>query len=72
MNIQKASDIAVITAPNALFERTGDIAIGEAGGCRYEQVGDLHKFSQFAKSKSLRAARVMLKKMRREAFSECP
>lgn len=68
MQIQRAPDIAVITHKGGIFERVGDVACGEFGGVRYEQVGEMHKFSQSAKSKSLRIARVILKTMRLEAF----
>lgn len=69
MQIQKEGEIALITDPRGIFERVDQVAFGEFDGARYEEVGDLHKFSQFAKSKSLRIARVMLKTMRREAFA---
>jgi hypothetical protein len=69
MQIQKSGEIALITDHRGIFERVDQVAFGEFDGARYEEVGDLHKISQFAKSKSLRIARVMLKTMRREAFA---
>ena len=69
MHIQRSPEIAVINHKGGLFERVGEVACGEFDGCRFEQVGDIHKFSQAGKSKSLRIARVTLKTMRREAFA---
>lgn len=69
MQIQRAQDIAVITHKGGLFERVGEVACGEFDCCKFEQVGDIHKFSQTGKSKSLRISRVTLKTMRREAFA---
>lgn len=71
MIVQKAGEVAVITQGFAIFERAGQVAVGECGGVRYEQVGELRKFTQFCRSLSLRKARVMLKTMRREAFAPC-
>lgn len=69
MHIQRAPEITVITHRGGVFERAGEVAIGEFDGCRFEQVGDIHKFSQAGKSRSLRIARVNLKTMRLEAFA---
>ena len=69
MDIYKSGDIAIVQIGSALFERTGEVALGECDGMRYEQVGDIRKFSQFLTSKSRRIARVNLKKMRQEAFA---
>ena len=69
MLIQKSGDIALITDPRGFFERVDSVACGEFDGVRYEQIGGISRFSQTAKSKSLRIARVMLKTMRREAFA---
>jgi len=69
MTVQKVEDIAVITNGRALFERCAEVAVGECDGVRYEQVGELSKFTQLCRSHSLRVARVTLKKMRQEAFA---
>jgi hypothetical protein len=68
MDVQKAGDVVAIRSGFALFERVGDIAVGECSGVRYEQVGELNKFTQFCRSPSLRYARVALKIMREAAF----
>lgn len=69
MDVHKVGDIAIVQLGLALFERAGDIAYGECDGMRYEQVGDIRRFSQFCISRSRRLARVNLKKMRQEAFA---
>lgn len=69
MNVQKVGDIAIVQLGFAMFERAGEVAFGECDGMRYEQVGSIRKFSQFCVSRSLRIARVNLKKMRLEAFA---
>jgi len=69
MTVQKAGDRYLVTLGSAVFERVGEVALGECDGMRYEQVGELHKFIQTGRSCSLRSARVNLKKMRQESFA---
>lgn len=52
-----------------VLERAGCICRAIFDGVEYQQVGVVNKFTQVGKSRSLRAAKVSIKKMVAEAYA---
>lgn len=52
-----------------VLEKAGCICRANLDGVKYQQVGMINKFTQVCKSRSLRAAKVSIKKMVAEAYA---
>lgn len=52
-----------------VLKKVGDVCLARFDGVEYQQVGMINKFTQVGKPRSLRAAKVSIKKMVAEAYA---
>lgn len=68
---QKTGDVCYIEIPDKAYcNRVGDVCEAYFDGINFEQVGNIKKFTQKKKSRSIRTAKVLIKYMVQVAFSE--